>query len=467
MAEREALALNESTPQILAPQSGDTYLLPRSFRCVGDGIFTANATSATSTRSSDAAAYTYLLRGGHAYAQAATNTTGADLTLAGGIGRRFFTITDYTAMAGSVFTLVINGTTSTKTEGVDFNAVTTNNQTATNLATALDAIAGVTAVAVAAVCYVTPDDSTYSLTISENATGATSTSGANGSVRATAGDSSYPALIVQGSTALVSAPIQKWIDSMGDGYSVSIEGDSTSLRNLKISSTFSYISGGGGIKFSSTNGNFASLQPYDGFVLHANGGSPKGNTALIHNGGGLSDTGLVIRPSAGPNTSGAGVLYLLGSDSWENGDRNGGPVFICGGALYGAGSNGNVLLAHNETVARGKVGIGTASPTKLLDVSGEMIATKIFLPYTNTATGTTGNQTINKSSGRVNIAASGTTVTVTNSLVTAATQVMAWPVTADATARVTSVVPAAGSFVINTPAVTAETAFAFVVIGAD
>lgn len=183
MAEREALALNESTPQILAPQSGDTYLLPRSFRCVGDGIFTANATSATSTRSSDAAAYTYLVRGGHAYAQAATNTTGADLTLAGGIGRRFYTITDYTAMAGSVFTLVINGTTSTKTEGVDFNAVTTNNQTATNLATAIDAISGVSAVAVSGVCYVTPDDSTYSLTIYENASGATSTSGASGIVK--------------------------------------------------------------------------------------------------------------------------------------------------------------------------------------------------------------------------------------------------------------------------------------------
>jgi hypothetical protein len=42
--------------------------------------------------------------------------------------------------------------------------------------------------------------------------------------------------------------------------------------------------------------------------------------------------------------------------------------------------------------------------------------------------------------------------------------VLAVAATADATARVTSVVPASGSFVINTVAVTAETAFNFLVI---
>ena len=41
---------------------------------------------------------------------------------------------------------------------------------------------------------------------------------------------------------------------------------------------------------------------------------------------------------------------------------------------------------------------------------------------------------------------------------------MAVAATADATARVTSVIPGAGSFIINTAAVTAETAFNFFVI---
>lgn len=92
----------------------------------------------------------------------------------------------------------------------------------------------------------------------------------------------------------------------------------------------------------------------------------------------------------------------------------------------------------------------------------------LYLDYTNTAPGTTGNQTINKPAGRVNIAAAGTTVTVTNSLVTAASEVFAMAVTNDSTARVANVVPAAGSFVINlTAAATAETAIEFVVINTN
>jgi len=84
---------------------------------------------------------------------------------------------------------------------------------------------------------------------------------------------------------------------------------------------------------------------------------------------------------------------------------------------------------------------------------------------TNTASGTTGNQTINKASGTVNIAAAGTTVTVTNSLVSATSIVYAVIRTNDATATIKNVVPAAGSFVINLgAATTAETSIGFFVI---
>jgi len=84
---------------------------------------------------------------------------------------------------------------------------------------------------------------------------------------------------------------------------------------------------------------------------------------------------------------------------------------------------------------------------------------------TNTASGTTGNQTINKASGTVNIAAAGTTVTVTNSLVSATSIVFAVIRTNDATATIKNVVPAAGSFVINLgAAATAETSIGFFVI---
>ena len=430
MAEREALALNESTPQILAPQTGDTYLLPRSFRCVGDGIFTANATSATSTRTSDAAAYTYLVRGGHGYAQAATNTTGAGLILAGGIGRRFFTITDYTAMAGSVFTLVINGTTSTKTEGVDFNAVTTNNQTATNLATAIDAIAGVSAVAVAAVVYVTPDDSTYSLTISENAAGATSTSGTNGTISA------------------VGYVIKTTDTSDNAGYGRSaFNANPTGTKNTGIGAAALY-----GLTTGEANTAVGESALFAVTTASSNTGVGSGALANMQ---GATNTAVGLdagrnATSGGNETSGTSVYIGANTKAFADGDAN---EIVIGNAAIGAGSNtatlGNTSIV--QTVLRGKVYTGD----------------EVFLPYTNTAVGTTGNQTINKASGRVNIAAAGTTVTVTNSLVTANSQVFAIAVTNDATARVTNVVPAAGSFVINTVAVTAETAFAFLVIGAD
>jgi hypothetical protein len=87
-----------------------------------------------------------------------------------------------------------------------------------------------------------------------------------------------------------------------------------------------------------------------------------------------------------------------------------------------------------------------------------------ILQRTITAGGTTGNQTINQMSGTVNIAAAGTTVTVTNSLVTADSIVHCVLRTNDATATIKNVVSAAGSFVINLgAAATAEVSIGFLV----
>jgi len=97
-------------------------------------------------------------------------------------------------------------------------------------------------------------------------------------------------------------------------------------------------------------------------------------------------------------------------------------------------------------------------------VATNITANTFALNKTITAPATTGNQTINKAAGRVNIAAAGTTVVVTCSLVTANSIIIAVAATADATARVTNVVPAAGSFTINTVATTAETAFNFLIV---
>lgn len=89
----------------------------------------------------------------------------------------------------------------------------------------------------------------------------------------------------------------------------------------------------------------------------------------------------------------------------------------------------------------------------------------VSYPTTVTTGGTTGNQTINKLTGTVNIAAAGTTVTVTNSLVSANSIVLCVLRTNDTTASIMNVVPAAGSFVINlAAAATAEVSIGFLVV---
>jgi hypothetical protein len=84
---------------------------------------------------------------------------------------------------------------------------------------------------------------------------------------------------------------------------------------------------------------------------------------------------------------------------------------------------------------------------------------------TITPNGTTGNQTINKPLGTVNIAAGQSSVTVTNSLVDANSIVFAVVRTNDSTAQIKNVTCAAGSFTIRLAAnATAETSIGFMVM---
>jgi hypothetical protein len=84
---------------------------------------------------------------------------------------------------------------------------------------------------------------------------------------------------------------------------------------------------------------------------------------------------------------------------------------------------------------------------------------------TITPGGTTGNQTINKPLGTVNIAAGQLSVTVTNSLVDANSIVFAVVRTNDMTAQIKNVTCAAGSFTIRLTAnTTSETSIGFMVM---
>jgi hypothetical protein len=90
---------------------------------------------------------------------------------------------------------------------------------------------------------------------------------------------------------------------------------------------------------------------------------------------------------------------------------------------------------------------------------------RLKLNATNTAAGTTGNQTIHKISGTVNFAAAATTITVTNNYVKTTSLVFCTLLTNDTTALIKNVVPTTGAFTINlNAAATAETSVCFMVI---
>jgi hypothetical protein len=122
-------------------------------------------------------------------------------------------------------------------------------------------------------------------------------------------------------------------------------------------------------------------------------------------------------------------------------------------------ASGNITI-QNDVAAVGLTGGGLSTHGFRVNTNNS-----IAVPATITAGGTTGNQTINKSSGTVNFAASATSLTVTNSLVTTSSIVFAIVRTNDATAEVKNVVCSSGSFVITlTAAATAETSVGFFVL---
>lgn len=151
----------------------------------------------------------------------------------------------------------------------------------------------------------------------------------------------------------------------------------------------------------------------------------------------------------------------VASDVWSIGSLSNHRFQIF--AADGAGAF--ITLQHDSQF----IGINKDNPLAELDVNGSILissASAIFnVPETITAGGTTGNRTIDKISGTVNFAAAATSLTVTNSTVTANSIVMAIARTNDSTCSVKNVVPAAGSFVINMDAAcAAETSVGFFVL---
>ena len=119
-------------------------------------------------------------------------------------------------------------------------------------------------------------------------------------------------------------------------------------------------------------------------------------------------------------------------------------------------TNGNLIIGSTTDVS--------GSAQYKLQVNGQSYFTsKQNLDYTITTAGTTGNRTINKPMGTVNIAAAASSVVVTNNLCTTASIVYAVLRTNDSTATIKNVVPASGSFTITLgAAANAEVSIGFI-----
>lgn len=93
---------------------------------------------------------------------------------------------------------------------------------------------------------------------------------------------------------------------------------------------------------------------------------------------------------------------------------------------------------------------------------------QFYAAYTDISGGVTGNATISKMAGSVNFAAAGTTLVVTNTIVTTSTKIFAMISTSGSTGVLGSVVPGSGNFAINmTTAPAAETRVQWMIISAN
>ena len=122
---------------------------------------------------------------------------------------------------------------------------------------------------------------------------------------------------------------------------------------------------------------------------------------------------------------------------------------------FKAVGSGSAAGVNSVLLAPGPIGTTTPNTVKSSNYQGVLTDNS----------GTPGNTTINTVRGRAAFAAAGSTVTVTSTLVTAASSIFVSLETTDATLLyLLTAIPAAGSFVVTgNAAATATTKFSFIV----
>lgn len=141
------------------------------------------------------------------------------------------------------------------------------------------------------------------------------------------------------------------------------------------------------------------------------------------------------------DATGAGKTFFSVANS--TGTINGQGIVVTLGD--GSGTVGSLL--YTLTDSTNTVKIDNAAHTVISDETG---VNKYSIQKTNTAGGTTGNQTINKPGGTVNIAAAAASVVITNNTITTSSLPFVTLRTADATCTfVKSAVPTANTLTIT------------------
>lgn len=139
----------------------------------------------------------------------------------------------------------------------------------------------------------------------------------------------------------------------------------------------------------------------------------------------------------------ANVITIQGDTAFRTAYKSGTDTTQLALGLYTYNAGINVQSASNWGFVANSTQIASVLSTGFRLDSGDL-----SLPKTVTAGGTTGAQTINKPTGRVNFAAAATSLVVTNSLCTANSIIQCTIATNDATAANVKAVAGSGSFTI-------------------
>jgi len=202
-----------------------------------DGLGDGRLRTAEITRgilASDIATSNMLITAQDAYPEASSNKTGSNVVIAGGLGSKLLTVVDYTQGSGITVTVSVNGSDTVLTEGVHFNAVTSDDITASGIATAITGVTGVTAVDTAAVVNFTPDTTTYELSLAtSDASAWTVTNNADGSIIIPDGAIDNPAI------AFASAPNMGFYSRSAEILTIAVEGQNV----VDISETYGILLG--------------------------------------------------------------------------------------------------------------------------------------------------------------------------------------------------------------------------------